>query len=174
MTLASFEDQPVIGSSIELPNAAGGLREALDIEPAEFHMGDEFTVAFKCRVRKLRFDPVDKDELDAELRRIHVADVIQATLVKESDVVGDALASMAERVEAARQIKGQQKMATAPPFLGFDDLTTDEVCERVEQLADDGDLDLIDRIAGYEEANGGRGKIVEACAAARQVLDSKP
>lgn len=173
MTLASFEDQPVVGSSIELPNAAGGLREALKVEPVEFHHGDEFTVAFKCRTRKVRFDPVEKDELDGDLHRVHLADVIQATLVKESDVVGDALTTMAERIAAAKELEGQQKLATSEPWLGYVDLTAAEVVERIEQLADEDDLDTIDRVASYETANGGRADVLKACAAAREVLDAK-
>lgn len=167
--LSAFEGLEVVGSSIELPNAAGGLREALKIDPVELHHGDEFHVTFKCKVRKVRFDPTDKDEFDGPQHRVHVADVVTAAIVEEDDNVGEALSSMADRIEAAKQLAGQAKLPTSPPFLGYDDLTESEVAERL----DEADLDLVDRVEAYEEANGGRGAVLNACASARKVLESK-
>ncbi len=161
MKLTEFEGLAVVGSSIELPNAAGGLREALKIEPVELHHGDEFHVTFKCKVRKVRFDPVEKDEFDGPQHRVHVADVVTAAIVEEDDNVGDALSSMADRIAQAKEIAGQQKAGTTPPWLGYDDQTADEILERIDGF-DSSDEDLVNTLESYEEANGGRSKILKA------------
>lgn len=177
--LSSFEGLAVVGCSIELPSAAGGLREALRVDPVEFHHGDEFHVTFKCKVRKVRFDPVDKDEPDSDQHRVHVADVVQATLVDE-ELVRDALSSQADRIAQAKEIAGQLKLDAGEqtqeadnddadpeePFLGYSDLTTGEVVARIEASGDD-DQDLVDAIEAYEEANGGRADILHAVKAWR-------
>lgn len=167
MNLTDFEGLAVVRSSIELPNAAGGLREALKIEPVELHHGDEFHVTFKCKVRKVRFDPVEKDEFDGPQHRVHVADVVTAAIVDEDDNVGDALSSMADRIAQSKELEGQQKAGTVAPWLGYDDLTVDEVLERIDEC-DASDEDTINQLELYEQANGGRSKIIKAIAEWRE------
>lgn len=167
--LSNFEGLEVSQSSIEIPGAAGGLRDALKVDPVEKHKGDVIHVVLECEVQKIRHDSIDKDDLAGPQERVHILRVTNATLV-DRELVAESLEAQAERIQQAKEIEGQQRMATTPPFLGFDDLTAEELCERVEQLAEDGDLDQIDRVLGYEEANGGRNKVLNACAAAQKVL----
>ncbi|MGH9095130.1 MAG: hypothetical protein ACRDXE_08210 [Acidimicrobiales bacterium] len=62
--LTPFEDRDVTRSSIEIPGAAGGLQEALTVEPVEIHHGDERYLVMKVVCTKVRFDPIkDSDAL---------------------------------------------------------------------------------------------------------------
>jgi hypothetical protein len=103
--LGEHEGDKVLSVGIEIPGAAGGLREALKIDPVVKHRGDEVLVLIRAKVGKLRYDPV-KDTNG--VRRVHVLDVDSAALV-EGEVFEHALDEMAERiklaVEAAQGIK---------------------------------------------------------------------
>lgn len=169
MKLAKFEGLDVIRSSVEIPGAAGGLRDAMKVDPIEAHKGDTMYVVLECVVAKVRHDPIDKEDFTGPQERVHILSTTSATIV-DKELVFDALAAQKDRIAEAKELEGQQKFATTPPFNGYDDKTADEVCESIEAYADDGDLDAIDRVETYEEANGGRGKVLEACAAARKVL----
>src|SRR5436190_23993180 len=164
--LSDFAGLEVTSSSIEIPNAAGGLRDALKVDPVELHKGDVVYVVLECEVAKVRFDSTDKDQLDGPQERVHVFRATNATLVDKS-LVADQLAAQADRVAAAKELEGQQKLATGEPFLGYADLTVDEVLERVDGFDGD-DADLVDAIEAYEEANGGRGQILKAITAWRK------
>lgn len=99
-TLAPFEGSPVRQAGIEIPGAAGGLREAMKIDPQEFHKGERVFIVLECVVGKVRFDPIDKTAPDGDQRRVHVLDVEGATIVDES-IVREHLDAQAERLEAA-------------------------------------------------------------------------
>ena len=86
--LTDFEGRPVIRAAIEIPGAAGGLREAMKFEPAEFHHGDEVTLVIRCTVGKVRFDPIK--DTDA-LARVHVFVAEEATFI-DGALVTEALA----------------------------------------------------------------------------------
>lgn len=175
-TLSDFEGCPVTESAIEIPDAAGGLRDALKIAPVEWHKGQRVYIVFALDINKVRFDPIDKDEFAGDQRRVHVLKTHQATVVGE-DLVKSELDAQAERIAeakaAAEQIEGQQSIDEAnvelgdQPWLGYDDLTGDEVVERVD-TADS--LDLVERVEAYETANGGRADVLAACEKAKGVL----
>lgn len=100
--LADFEGLPVVEAGIEIPGAAGGLREAMKIAPATFHKGEETFVVLACRVGKVRFDPIDADYLDGPQRRVHVFVVTNATMVN-GDIVRAQLNDQAERIRLAKE-----------------------------------------------------------------------
>lgn len=96
--LTPFEGLDVVRSAIEIPNAAGGLRDALDVEPVEFHHGDEGYVTLHYRVKKVRFDEIrDVDDLT----RVHVFDVDEATFMDEDEVLA-AFESQRARIRDLR------------------------------------------------------------------------
>lgn len=101
-TLEPFEGLPVVEAGIEIPGAAGGLREAMKIDPATFHKGEEAFVVLACRVGKVRFDPIDADYLDGPQRRVHVFVVTNATMVN-GDIVRAQLNDQAERIRLAKE-----------------------------------------------------------------------
>ena len=98
--LTGFEGHDVLRAAIEIPNAAGGLREAMKFEPREMTHDEEVTIVLKCRVKKVRFDPIKDTEA---LARIHVLDAIEATFI-ESEAVEQALADQRDRIEEAKRL----------------------------------------------------------------------
>lgn len=98
--LTGFEGHDVLRAAIEIPNAAGGLREAMKFEPREFSHDEEVTLVLKCRVKKVRFDPIKDTEA---LARIHVLDAIEATFI-EDETVEAALAEQRERIAEAKRL----------------------------------------------------------------------
>jgi hypothetical protein len=107
--LGTFEGLPVLGVGIEIPNAAGGLRDPLKIDPLILHGGEEAFATFQLATVKIRFDPVNGD--DDALRgwtRVHVLAVTNATFIDE-ELVRDQLDEMAERVEERRQAEALEK-----------------------------------------------------------------
>lgn len=97
--LTGFEGRQVIGVGVEIPGAGGGLRDALTVDPQEFHYGETVFVVVEGRVGKLRFDPV-KDAGDV-VRRVHVLDVVGAVIVERATVEA-LLEAQAIRIEEAR------------------------------------------------------------------------
>lgn len=96
--LTPFEGRPVIATAIEIPGAGGGLRDALTIDPAEYHYGETVFVVVEGKVGKLRFDPV-KDAGEG-VKRVHVLDTQAATIVAREQVEA-MLAEQAKRIEEA-------------------------------------------------------------------------
>lgn len=97
--LSPFEGRPVIRAAIEIPSAAGGLREAMKFEPVEFHHEEEVYVVLRCTVAKVRFDPIKDTD---SLARIHVFAAEEATFV-DGEIVAEHLAAQRARLDAARQ-----------------------------------------------------------------------
>lgn len=169
--LSDFEGLVVAESGIEIPDAAGGLRDALKVDPVELHKNERVYIVLACDVAKIRHDPIDTGELDGPQRRVHVLKTAQATIV-DASLVKDALDKQQLRLAEAKEIAGQQKLDTDgtgdEPWLGYDELTPDEVVARL----DDADtLDLVTLVEAYETDNGGRAPVLEACIRARGVLE---
>jgi hypothetical protein len=106
--LTSFEGKQVATVGIEIPGAGGGLHDALEVDPVEFHLGDECSVLLHCRTVKVRFDPI-KDE--DTLNRVHVMRVVNATIVDPESVRGH-LERQRKRIEEA---KGIQELPLGDP-----------------------------------------------------------
>lgn len=102
--LGEFEGRRLIGTGIEIPGAAGGLREALAIDP-QIMQGDEVvTVLLECKVGKIRHDPVYDDINDVHLwRRVHVLNTTAAMIVPREFVQG-YLDEQATKVAEARGV----------------------------------------------------------------------
>lgn len=85
--LSSFEGSDVVASKIEIPDAAGGLRDALAVDPVELHLGDEGVVALRYRVEKVRFDPTKgKRAVEGELVRVHVFSTLEAMFMDDAEL----------------------------------------------------------------------------------------
>ena len=98
VTLSPFEGLDVIEAGVEIPGAAGGLREAMAVDPQEMHKGERVHVVLECEVTKVRFDPVAKDYPSGDQRRVHILAVEGATIVE-----GDAAELVQERLDAQRE-----------------------------------------------------------------------
>lgn len=102
MTLEDFEGKPVAEVGIEIPGAAGGLRDAMKIDPEQFRQGDQVYVVLHCDVTKIRFEPVDKEDPTGPQRRVHVFGVEGATMV-DGDLVRTQLDEQADRILKAKE-----------------------------------------------------------------------
>jgi hypothetical protein len=109
--LSPFEGRDVVAAAIEIPGAAGGLREAMKFVPGELQHDDEVYVVLHCRVKKVRFDEIKDDE---GLTRVHVFDVDSAALV-DGGLVRDHLDAQNERIRLAKeQAEGIQRLGLDP------------------------------------------------------------
>jgi hypothetical protein len=127
--LSPFEGQDVTGAAMEVPGAAGGLREALAFAPIEFHIGDEVFMVFKCAVAKVRFVP--QKDTDA-LTRVHIMEVLETALVDEHDVY-ELLANQRDRIKRLKEeAAGIQRLAYD------DDLAGQEAAALAEEAEEGG------------------------------------
>lgn len=109
VVLNPFEGKQVLASAIEIPNAAGGLREAMKIDPNEFHHGDKRYVVLEIDCAKVRFDPIPNTEA---LTRVHVFNAAAATFV-DADLVVEHLEKQKARIALAKdEESGQQRTPT--------------------------------------------------------------
>lgn len=98
--LGKHEGQSVSSVSFEVRGIAGGLDEGLKIEPVLFHIGDEFTLVLRGRVKGVRFDEI-KDSDD--VKRVHVATAVEGMII-DDDLVSEAFEKMQARIEEASGI----------------------------------------------------------------------
>lgn len=113
--LTPFEGNEVWSAAIEIPGAAGGLREAMQFDPVELHYGQEVFVVLRCKVGKVRHQPIKNT---AAMQRVHILTTDEATLI-EGKAVTDALSAQAQRIAKAREAaEGIQRIP------GLDDDTT--------------------------------------------------
>jgi hypothetical protein len=111
-TLTQFEGMDVRRASIEIPNAAGGLRDAMKIDPQEFHQGEEIYIVLKCVVQKVRFEPIDKADPSGDQNRVHVFNAEEATFA-DAELVADHVAAQTERIARAKeQAEGISRLPT--------------------------------------------------------------
>lgn len=111
-TLTPFEGKDVLAAGIEIPNAAGGLREAMAIDPQEFHHGERRYVVLELDVKRVRFDPIPKTK---GLSRVHVFTANAATFV-DADLVAKHVEAQRERIEAAKVEKERADGIVRVPF----------------------------------------------------------
>lgn len=97
--LGEFEGDDVLRVAIEIPNAAGGLREAMKFAPIVLHRGDEVFIGLRCNVKKLRFDPIP--DVEGAVARIQILDAEEAVFI-DGDTLAEALQKQRDLIEAAR------------------------------------------------------------------------
>jgi hypothetical protein len=100
--LSEFEGLEVVEVGVEMPNAAGGLQEAMKFDPVEWHHGDQHFIVLRCQVKKVRFDPIEKDDFDGPQRRVHVLHVDQAAPI-EAKHVQKQLSDYEDRIRKAKE-----------------------------------------------------------------------
>lgn len=95
--LDSFEGMPVLAVGIELPRAAGGLQDALAVDPDTWHVGDDVTIILRGPCQKVRYEAIT-----GGLRRVHVFGVEKATVV-DHDFANGVLDAQAARIAEAKK-----------------------------------------------------------------------
>lgn len=102
VSLSDFEGLLVTEAGVEIPGAAGGLREAMKVDPIEFHQGESGVLALSWECVKVRFEPVAKAEPDGAQRRVHIFRVTGAAFTDADQALSD-IASQAERIALAKE-----------------------------------------------------------------------
>lgn len=109
-TLPAFEGHAVRRAGIEIPNAAGGLREAMKIDPQVIRQGERRFVVLEVVCQKVRHEPIDAEQPGGDQSRVHVLSAQAATFVDE-DLVRDHLDAQKARIAlAADDDSGQQRI----------------------------------------------------------------
>lgn len=115
--LTDFEGLAVRQAGIEIPGAAGGLREAMKIDPQEFAKGEVVHVVLECVVNKIRHDSIDKDDPTGDQRRVHIFNVENAAII-DGELVAERIAEQRDRIERAKeQAAGVARLPTKDELL---------------------------------------------------------
>lgn len=116
MTLPAFEGHDVTQAGIEIPNAAGGLREAMSIQPEAIRQGERRYVVLEVVCQKVRHEPVDREQPAGDQARVHVLMAEAATFV-DHDLVRDQLDRQKARIALHKdEVSGQQRTPTDAEF----------------------------------------------------------
>lgn len=106
--LGTFEGSPVVAAAMEIRNAAGGLNEALGIEPQVFNIGDETFALLKVQCKAVEHQPIQKDS--TFLKRVHVFTATDATTMDAAEAE-PLIAAQRDRIQRARDaVAGQQRL----------------------------------------------------------------
>lgn len=106
--LGTFEGASVRRAAITIPNAAGGLRDALKIEPQVFRAGDHVTVVMDLVCVDLHFPAIDKAAPGGDRERVHVFKAEGATFI-DRELVASVLDEQCVRIEAAKDAESGQE-----------------------------------------------------------------
>lgn len=115
--LTAFENKTVIRTAIEIPSAAGGLRDALRVAPIEIEHGQRTCVVLDGPVVKVRYDEAPAKEVEDRglptgdgqiyLVRVHVLGTDGAAII-DRDLVAPVLDETKRRV-AERKAEDQRR-----------------------------------------------------------------
>jgi hypothetical protein len=133
MTLTAFEAHDVLSVGIEIPGAAGGLRDPLKLDPVEMALESTCVVILKLSVSKVRFDPIK--DTDGGLTRVHVMNVVEAAFADEG-AVESILAETRRRVEEQKKLDDEAK---GTPQLPLDEAASTKPHRKTaeERIAED-------------------------------------
>lgn len=139
--LSQFEGHDVLRSAIKIPNAGGGLRDALKVAPVKLEYGEEVLLIVRAKVRKVDHAPFEKDS--DELVREHVLDAIDVALLQDDADVATADAMLdrnRDRVQRALDsMEGQLRLGETDE--SDEELTDEEKAERDELASAGIDVD---------------------------------
>lgn len=100
--LGMFEGRPVIMASITIPNAGGGLHDALSLDPVVLHTGDEVDVLLRCTVGKITHDPImHKGEDTGNFNRVATLHADKGTILADESIGDKAFTKLSARLEKA-------------------------------------------------------------------------
>lgn len=102
LVLYYFEGLPVTRVGIEVPDVAGGLREAIEVDNRWFPQGDRKAIVLDSTNFKVRHDPVYKDRPRGPQRRVEIWKTVGGTII-DRDLVAAPLDAQQARVNEARE-----------------------------------------------------------------------
>lgn len=96
--LGTYDDLPIVESSIAITNAGDGLSKAMEVDPINIHMNDEVYVVLATTASQVKFKP-HKDDAKKLIRTIVLTAGV-ATIV-EAELVAAVLDAQQERIDKA-------------------------------------------------------------------------
>ena|SRR5687768_10310016 len=105
MSLSKYRGRDVLSIGVEIRNAAGGLNDALKVDPEEYEVDDEITVVMRCVVDKHRHEKVKDTD---GLRLVHILSANEAAVIDDA-LVAEVLDRQSKRIEAAKIQREQEK-----------------------------------------------------------------
>lgn len=124
--LDDFEGKSVRRAGVEMPAAAGGLRDALKVNPRQMLQGESGYLIVEFVVQKIKHEPIDKDEPAGDQERVHVLDIKGVTFADD----GPLVSQLAEQVQTSRDRIKRAKDAAK----GIGALPTDEEAQAHVEL----------------------------------------
>lgn len=119
--LTPFENRPVTRSRIEIPGAAGGLRDAMEFDAREIAHEEELYVLLRVKCTKIRFDEIKDSDCLARVHSLAPVDG-SAGMFMPDEVVEKYLSEHREIMDRERKRKtGQEPIpGTYKPIRGVD------------------------------------------------------
>lgn len=115
------EGLPVTKVGIALPDVAGGLREAIEVDNRWFPQGAGKAIVLDSTLFKVHYEPIYKDRPRGPQRRVEIWKTDNGTIL-DRDLVAESLDEQKARVEAAREEAERLKReASGKPHLTDDD-----------------------------------------------------
>lgn len=112
MSLTKFKGREVSRAAVEIPGAAGGLRDAMRIDPQEFEQGERVFIVLEAICQKVRYEPIDGEHPEGTQQLVHILKATNATFVDE-DLVREQLDRQKARVALAKdEASGQQRLGS--------------------------------------------------------------
>lgn len=100
--LGTYDGRPIIMASITIPNAGGGLHDALSLDPVLLHTGDEVDVLLRCTVGKHTHDPIThKGEDTGNFNLVYTLHADKGTILSDESIGDKAFTKLSARLEKA-------------------------------------------------------------------------
>jgi len=115
--LNDFEGLSVAAAGVEMPGAAGGLREAMKVDPVELHHGEEGYVVLHFTVGKVRHDPIVKGQTEP-LRRVHILNVDEAAFIG-AEYVEEHMQAQRAKIQRAKEEEAGQDSLDGGAYTAF-------------------------------------------------------
>jgi len=93
--LSEFDGRDVEQATLTITKTGDGLSKTMQIDPAEYHVGETLYIVMEVVVRKVRFDEIKDTDL---LKRVHISEAGTIAIV-DGAVVADVLSQQAKKVE---------------------------------------------------------------------------
>lgn len=99
--LTQFEGRDVLQATIKVTNAGDGLSQAMQIAPAEHHLGDTVYLVIEAEVSKVHYEELQDT---GTLKRVHTFKAGNATMV-DGQLVAKVLEDQVKAIEKAKGVE---------------------------------------------------------------------
>lgn len=130
--LGEFDGRQVVRSTIEVTNAGDGLSKAMAVEPVAMPLGTEVYLVLRGEVTKVGIKPLDQDDEDSALVRVHTIRAGDATILDDAGVkkIQKSVDGQADRIKRAIEAaKGIDRLPGTDDPPADDESDDDDVAE---------------------------------------------